>query len=107
MLVLVPSIVVVKSVSDDITSPFKLQVIEMGSSPFITTQTSCAKLPWLTVSTPNENGTISGGSKTKIFSVPSLKKIITVDFKTCSVGNRTSWIRCSTCVNPNMLVINR
>ena len=63
MLVLLPSVVVDKSGSDEIMSPFKLQVIDKGSSPLRITQISCAKSPWLTVSTPNENGTISGGSE--------------------------------------------
>ena len=63
MLVLVPSIVVDIWGSEDITSPFRLQLIVIGSSPFITTQISCAKFPWSTVLTPKENGTICGGSE--------------------------------------------
>ena len=65
MLVLRPNIVVDKSGSDAIMSPFKLQVIVKGSSPVRIIQTSWANSPALTVSAPKENGTISGGTESE------------------------------------------
>lgn len=62
MLVLLPSIVVDKSGEEEMISPFKLQVIDKGSSPFRIIQTSWANSPSLTVSAPKEKGTISGGT---------------------------------------------
>ena len=55
--------VVVIAGSDDITSPFRLQVMDMGKSPLLTAQVSCANSPSFTISTPKEKGTIIGGSK--------------------------------------------
>ena len=56
--VLVPIIVVVIEGSEDMVSPLRDQVILIGSSPLLTKQVSCAMSPSLTVSEPNENGTI-------------------------------------------------
>ena len=61
--VLVPIIVVVNDGSEEITSPFRLQVIFKGSSPLLTEQVTWAKSPSSTLVFPNENGTISGGSE--------------------------------------------
>ena len=58
--------VVVRVGSELIMSPFKLQVIVRGLSPFDTTQVSCVNSPWLTTSFPNEKGIISGSSANKI-----------------------------------------
>ena len=63
MLVLVPTIVVVMDGSELISSPFKFQVIVIGSSPCEMEQASWAKAPSSTTSEPNENGTILGGSE--------------------------------------------
>ena len=65
MLVCDPSTVVVKVGSEFITSPLRLQVIDRGLSPLDTTQVSWAKSPWLTISLPNEKGTMTGLSKIK------------------------------------------
>lgn len=62
-LVLVPTIVVVIVGSELMESPFRLQVIVMGSSPWDTLQVSCAKAPSSMTSDPNEKGTILGGSE--------------------------------------------
>ena len=66
MLVCVPNIVVVIEGSDEITSPLRLQVIEIGLSPFRIKHAICADSPWFIASVPNEKGTISGGSANKI-----------------------------------------
>ena len=67
MLVCVPSIVVVKVGSELMMSPLRLQVMDRGLSPLDTTQVSWAKSPWLTISFPKENGTMTGFSKIKYF----------------------------------------
>ena len=66
MLVCVPSMVVVRVGSELIMSPFRLQVIVRGLSPFDTTQVNCVNSPWLTTSFPNEKGIISGSSANKV-----------------------------------------
>ena len=71
MLTCVPNIVVVITGSELMMSPFKLHVIDNGLSPFLTTHVSWANSPWLIVFSPNENGTISGGSVNKVFPVTS------------------------------------
>ena len=63
ILVLLPNIVVDRSGSEDTTSPFKLHVIWIGSSPIETTHTSCAKEFSFTGLTPKVKGTITGGTK--------------------------------------------
>ena len=60
MLVWVPSMVVVRVGSELIISPFRLQVMDSGLSPLDTTHVNWAKSPWLTISSPNEKGTIFG-----------------------------------------------
>ena len=69
MLAWVPSMVVVRAGSDETTSPFRLQVIETGLSPFLMLHIIMAVSPWLTAASPKENGTISGGSANKTFPV--------------------------------------
>ena len=59
--------VVVMTGSDDIMSPFRLQVMDIGMSPLVTEHVSWTNLPWLTESNPKENGTITGGSAMKYF----------------------------------------
>jgi hypothetical protein len=81
MLVLVPTMVVVMLGPELSSFPFKLQVMVNGMSPLDTTQVSWTKSPESTMSVPNENGAILGGSKTRsiiklvlsiLFIVPSL-----------------------------------
>ena len=48
--------------SEETTSPFRNHVIVKGSSPRLTRQVSWAISPSFTVPSPNENGTISGGT---------------------------------------------
>jgi hypothetical protein len=62
MLAWLPSIVVVRAGSEEITSPLRLHVSDTGLSPFFTKQVIIAVSPSLTASSPNVNGTISGAS---------------------------------------------
>ena len=77
MLVCKPIMVVVITGSDDMVSPFKLQVKDSGLSPLATTQVSWVNSPWLTTSFPKENGMISGGSAIKYFQCQSLYSPLT------------------------------
>ena len=72
MLVCWPIMVVVMTGSDEMMSPFKLQVMDIGMSPVTTTQDSWAYCPWLTASSPKEKGTILGSSAIKYFQWPSI-----------------------------------
>ena len=73
MLACVPSMVVVRVGPEETMSPFRLQVMERGKSPWLMTQVNWANLPWSIVSKPNENGTISGFSVNKTFQcLPSI-----------------------------------
>ena len=105
MLICLPIIVVVIVGSEDIKSPFKLQVIVRGMSPLLMRHVSCATLPWSIVSRPKEKGTISGFSVNKILSVPFCHN--TIDFKFCRMSCNPSWIFCSAGVCTTMLVIYR
>ena len=67
ILVWVPSIVVVRVGSELITSPFRLQVMERGLSPLVTAHISWAESSWFTGNSPNEKGTMVGGSVIKYF----------------------------------------
>ena len=68
MLILSPIIVVVIVGSEDMISPFRLQVMDRGASPLDTRHVSWADFPSLTTLKPKENGTSSGGSaKVKYF----------------------------------------
>ena len=48
-------------------SPFRLQVMARGRSPLVTAHISWAESPWFTGNSPNEKGTIVGGSVMKYF----------------------------------------
>ena len=63
MLVLVPIMVVVIAGSELMMSPFKLHVTFKGSSPLFTLHVTWTNSPSFTASSPNENGTICGGSE--------------------------------------------
>ena len=84
MLICLPIIVVVIVGSEDIKSPFKLQVIVKGMSPLLIRHVSCATLPWSIVSRPKEKGTMSGFSVNKTLSVPSSQ--ITINSKFCRMS---------------------
>ena len=78
--------VVVRVGSELIMSPLRLQVMDRGLSPLDTTQVSWAKSPWLTISFPNENGTMTGFSRIK--NIFSASASFTIDFKFCRIcGN--------------------
>ena len=62
---LVPIIVVVMLGSEFIVSPFKLQEIDIGKSPWDTEHINCACDPSSMISEPKLNGTILGGSVNK------------------------------------------
>ena len=81
MLICLPIIVVDIVGSEDIKSPFRLQVIDRGMSPLLMTHVSCAKLPWSIVSNPNEKGTILGFSVNKTFL--SAHIVYTIDKEFC------------------------
>ena len=105
MLICLPIIVVVIVGSEDIKSPFRLQVIVRGMSPLLMRQVSCATFPWSILSNPKENGTISGFSVNKIHSVQFCH--YTIDFKFCRMSCNPSRIFCSTGVCATVLVIHR
>ena len=101
------------------SSPFRLQLIVMGSSPLLTTHTNCANSPWLIVSLPKEKGTISGGSKQiiKMKEKKLTKKDITnasppaerftIDFQGCRMGGHACCIFGPARVNPAVSVLDR
>ena len=64
-LICVPIMEVVKAGSEETTSPFRLQVIETGLSPLLILHIITEVSPSLTGASPNEKGTISGGSATR------------------------------------------
>ena len=99
----VPNIVVV-IVSSETISPFRLQVIDRGLSPWLITHVSWANLPWSIVSDPKENGTIAGFSVNKILSVPFCYN--TIDFKFCWISCNPCRVLCPACVRATVLVIH-
>ena len=101
----VPNIVVVIVSSDETISPLRLQVIERGLSPLLTTQVSWANFPWSIVSRPKEKGTISGFSVNKILLVPSSQ--ITINSKICWICCYPSRVFCSAGISATVLVIHR
>ena len=101
----VPNIVVVIVSSDETISPFRLQVIESGLSPLLTTQVSCANFPWSIVSRPKEKGTISGFSVNKILSVPFCYN--TIDSKFCWISCNPCRVFCPACICATVLIVHR
>ena len=105
MLVWVPNIVVVRTGSELMMSPFKLHVIDKGLSPLLIAHISCADSPWLTGWSPKEKGTICGGSVNKIVSVPFC--LITIDFKFCRMGCDSCGVFSSAGVCATVLIVHR
>ena len=103
MLVWVPSMVVVRVGSELIMSPFRLQVILRGLSPFDTTQVNCANSPWLTTSSPNEKGMIFGFSANKI---SQCLHLITINSEFSWVSGHPCSILSSTGVDSTMVVVH-
>ena len=62
-----PIMVVLRLGPELIMSPFRLQVMARGRSPLVTAHMSWAESPWFTGNSPNEKGTIVGGSGMKYF----------------------------------------
>ena len=104
MLICLPIIVVVIVGSEDIRSPFKLQVMVSGISPLLMTHVSCARLPWSIVSNPNEKGTIFGFSANITFL--SALQFHTIYIKFCCVWGYSSRVLGSTSVPSTVLVVN-
>ena len=80
MLICLPIIVVDIVGSEDIKSPFRLQVMVSGMSPLLIRQVSWATLPWSIVSNPKEKGTILGFSVNKTFLSAHIINTIDIEF---------------------------